>query len=106
MGLMNELAGSGGFKLVELGSLQLIRANDFLAFVALCKRHRFAIVGIEGFFVREGKAVPDMDAIADFSEIQDDNVVDGSAQAAEDFFRNIEPLAILFDFVLAQRTNG
>ena len=103
MGLIHEVSCAKRIRLVEVGALNLVAAADFLLFVAGCREHDVAIVGIEGFHLHGGAAVPDMDAIADFSEMRGENLVAACAHEAERFFRQIEPTEMLFDFVLLDK---
>jgi hypothetical protein len=50
-----------------------------------------------------GAAVPDMDAIADFSEVKNENLASASAQEARRFFKQIQPAGMMFEFVYTRK---
>ncbi|MBJ9978332.1 hypothetical protein IAE35_23165 [Pseudomonas sp. S75] len=47
--------------------IPLFDVSDGLRLVDYCKRNGIAVLGVEGFKIKEGKRIPDMDCIVDFS---------------------------------------
>lgn len=45
----------------------LFDVSDGVKLVDYCKNNCIAVLGIEGFKIKEGKRIPDMDCIVDFS---------------------------------------
>jgi hypothetical protein len=67
--LIEQIAGKLGIQMRAQGALRLIRLQDCQRVIAACKAQGVLILGIEGFTISKGKAVPDMDMIADFSTL-------------------------------------
>jgi len=71
MGLAQELASHAGIPIVRRSSLELIACEDAGRFLTVCEHARVWIVGIEGFRLWGDKTEPDMEAIADFSALEE-----------------------------------
>jgi hypothetical protein len=67
--LIEELATNLGVRVRSQGGLLLVRLNDCGIIVEACKSSGLLILGIEAFRLSEGKLIPDIDFIADFSEL-------------------------------------
>ena len=67
--LIEQLAGKLGVQVKAQGALRLVRMQDCQRVIAACKAQNVLILGIEGFTIFKGKAVPNMDMIADFSAL-------------------------------------
>jgi hypothetical protein len=51
------------------GDVALFSVSDGLVLMDYCEKSGIAVLGVEGFRLKEGSRVPDMDCIADFSEL-------------------------------------
>jgi hypothetical protein len=69
MGITTEIAGLAGVRIVQFNTEELIDSKDMYLFLRAVKSRGERILGIEGFFIRDQKLIPDMNAIADFSSI-------------------------------------
>ena len=100
MGLVQEISSGAGIEPLERGALLLIKRQDVDAFLSECERRRVAITGIEGFELVGERVRPDMDAIADFSDVHDSvsTVLESRRFMAEMAGRR----ELLFDFALLQ----
>lgn len=47
----------------------MFSVSDGLVLMDYCERNGIAVLGVEGFRLKEGSRIPDMDCIADFSEL-------------------------------------
>ena len=71
----------------------------------LCSEHNAAVLGIEGFNIVKGKRVPNMDYIADFSDliaVAGDDFPESSREAARRFIGSITDEQLLLEFVLVK----
>jgi|GEM_PF-5885160 hypothetical protein len=68
-----EIAKIAKVKVVDAAGDKLIKNDDACAFLKAALEVGATIIGMEGFYVKEGLRVPDMAFIADFSDIQDSN---------------------------------
>ena len=83
------------------GETDLFSAADAAKLLDYCERNRVTVLGIEGFLVKDNRRVPDMRAIADYSEL--DRTHDGSrlsVGAARKFLTSIGNSDLLFEFEL------
>ena len=99
MGLVERIAHECGLPLTIRGGLPLIEEHDAAAFLDGCDPQRVRVLGIEGFHLRGGATVPDMDAISDYSDESD---AAASISQARRFVRELEGRGLLFDFTLAK----
>lgn len=105
MGQVEALAMKHGITVVGRGALRLVSRSDVERFFLACVEEGYAIVGFEGFYVTEKGVMPEMGAIADFSQRDESDVesldVEGTVREAR---RVIESLPggeeLFFDFVL------
>jgi hypothetical protein len=99
MGLTARLAETAGLEVGRIGSLELIAWSDIDAFLTAVSGRKVAIFGIEGFRIDGSKAVPDMDAIADFSGVPNDEQLAATTLAeASRFLRSVSRPGMYFDF--------
>jgi hypothetical protein len=102
MGLTARLADAAGLAVKRIGSLELVAWSDIDAFLNIVRDRKVAILGIEGFRVDGSRAVPDMDAIADFSGLPtDQELVATTLTEATRFLSSVSQPNMYFDFELA-----
>lgn len=99
MGLNLALGRRAGVRFREAGALQLVSFADTQAFLDACEDSRVLVLGIEGFYLENAQARPDMDAIADFSQISD---CEESVREARSFIEAVGRPEMLFDFALSE----
>lgn len=99
MGLVEEIADQIGIPLTRRGSLILVSADNALKLLDGCESVGLRILGVEGFQVRESSIVPDMDAIADFSNL--DSAI-ASIREARRLIHIVRPHELVFDFTVAE----
>ena len=101
--LIYELAALANVPVLDQGGTSLIRYCHCRALVRECERSSVLILGIEGFTVRGNGISPDMDFIADFSELSSIEWEVASSQSclsAQIFFDQVpsdSPLAFSFE---------
>jgi len=103
MGLTAELCQQAGISVKRIGGLELIAASDAEGFIRAARARGVVILGIEGFRIQGSGVSPDMDAIADFSTLADDN--EGAAkslQAADRFLSGASRQDLYFDFTVKE----
>lgn len=87
----------------EWGDNHLFNKLDSIELLDCCKRNNIFVLGIESFRISNGKRVPDMGCIVDFSDflkIYDDNLVERSVETSKLFISEVGDLDIYFEFVL------
>lgn len=101
MGLTARLAAVAGLAVKVIGSLELIASSDIDAFLSVVRDRNLAVLGIEGFRIDGNKAVPDMDAIADFSGLpSDEDLAATTIAEASRFLSNVSQPNMFFEFEL------
>jgi len=101
MGLTARIASAAGISLKSAGSLQLVSSKDTDAFLGAASTEHVAILGIEGFHLEGSRIVPDMSAIADFSELpRDEEFMGATIEEARTFLRSFAQADMYFDFLL------
>ncbi len=98
MGLTLALGRMAGIAIREVGGLQLVTFADTEAFLAACVAADVLVLGVEGFYLESEHARPDMDAIADFSQISD---CKESVLETQRFIEAVGQPTMLFDFALS-----
>ena len=105
--LIEQLASDLGITVRPQGGLRLIRSQDCEEIVQACKSNALLILGIEAFILTDGKVVPEMELIADYSELASkdwDAACFEAAQSAESYFGQAKDRTELwFDFCLKRR---
>lgn len=96
--VIREVAQRADVRLREAGGLLLVSAADAPAFLEACLAARCQILGIEGFDIVDGGVRPDMEVIADFSELAD---AEQSVAEARAFLATIDDTELAFDFTIA-----
>lgn len=97
--MIADIANRAGITLRHAAGLELVSAGQANAFVDACAATGTRILGIEGFQVSGEEVRPDMDAIADFSAIDDARI---SVDEARQFLASIDADDLAFEFVLAE----
>jgi hypothetical protein len=101
MGLTARLAEAAGIVVKRIGSLELVAWTDIDAFLNVVRGRNVTILGIEGFRIEGSRAVPDMDAIADFSGLPtDEELVATTFAEASRFLCSASRPNMYFDFEL------
>jgi hypothetical protein len=86
MALFQRIAAAAGTHIVRAGGMDLIAARDMLLFLDSALRMRVGILGIEGFRLRAGSVIADLNAVADYSVFAaDPGFVDRSNAEARGF---------------------
>lgn len=107
MGLTANLAMGAAISVKNIGSLELIASENANALLAAAAELKVAVVGIEGFRIVEGRAIPDVDAIADFSDLaRDDRTGARTVEEARQFLRRVSRHGMYFDFALDETISG
>jgi hypothetical protein len=103
MGLAAEIAEAHGVPVCRDGSMEFIALANALSFIQALRSRGIIIYGIEGFHLRGGYVIPDMDAIGDFSGSL---TADETALYAMDFVDSVRgnpgPLFLLFNLKMTQ----
>jgi hypothetical protein len=102
MGLTEAVAMTLAIPVKEVGSLRLVSRDDAELFLDACAMERIRVLGVEGFRLHQGTAVPDIDAIADFSELDAPDRAIVSVAEARRFVRLVGSSDMMFDFTLAK----
>jgi hypothetical protein len=103
VGLTAKIALLAGIEPKRAGLAQLISTKDSGAFVQALLGQDVGILGIEGFHVNGNQIVPDMDAIADFSGLpQDEEFNATTVEEARKFLRSISDPDMYFEFLLRE----
>ena len=76
MGLTSEIAHLVGVKTVNANGMNLVSADDMDKFLDAVNQRGARILGIDGYFVQGENVIPDMDAIADFSDFAGAEIAD------------------------------
>lgn len=101
MGLTVRLAAVVGLEVKEIGSLELIAWSDIDTFLSVVRERNVVVLGIEGFRINGSKAVPDLDAIADFSGLPtDEDLAATTIAEARRFLSNVSQPNMYFEFEL------
>ena len=80
--------------------MKLLTRTQAQEFIDRCERENVRVVGIEGFRRQGESIVPDMDAIADFSEFTPEDTIALACHHAR-MFLNLMPPDLLFEFELS-----
>jgi hypothetical protein len=75
----------------------LIDRDAAISVLDICARKGVRVLGVEGFSVSDGKVIPIMDAIGDFSTASS---ASQSIQDARAFFRSTALAALMFELEL------
>jgi hypothetical protein len=105
MGLVATVAERLGLAVLQRGRLELLDLSAARQLIQACPQERAAVVGIEGFRVTAERTVPEMEAIADFSEIADlawPDRVTRSVAEAQAFLDEINDPDLWFELELVQ----
>jgi hypothetical protein len=107
---VEDIASERGVAVRREGSLSLICFQDCGTILEACKSHGLLILGIAAFTLSGGKVIPDIDLIADFSELaaKEWNAACLEAvKSAESYFDKVKSRTDLwFNFTLQQRASG
>lgn len=89
-----EIARAAAVPLHAVGRSEFVGTDDVDAFLEACERDEGLILGIEGFRLVRDRIEPDMEWIADFSELSDP--AESISEARE--FLDAAPRDRYFDF--------
>ncbi len=98
MGLTVALGRQAGIEIWQVGGLRLVSFADAQIFLDACLAARVLVLGLEGFTVDGGQAQPNMNAIADFSQL---TKCEQSVLEARAFIETTGRPEMLFDFTLS-----
>lgn len=81
----------------------LFNIDDGGRLIDFCKDNEIAVLGIEGFKIKEDKRVPDMDCIVDFSaSLSEINFVVNSIEASRIIIESMIGSDVFMEFVLVR----
>lgn len=99
MGLSEKIAERVGVNIAKYGSLRVLTCHDAAVFLDGCEAAGVRVLGIEGFLIREDSVVPDMNVIADFSDISS---ASESILEARRFIKDVLRHGLMLEFSLSQ----
>lgn len=100
MGLVKEIAESVSANVYHSGPTELISGADLVRFLGAVRSRGVCVLGLEGFRLVDGHLVPDMDAIADFSSVEDS--AESTVAEALRFLSNVGEPELLYDVTLGE----
>lgn len=104
--LIEQLADELGITVRRQGALRLIHLQDCGKIIDVCRSRRILVLGIEAFTVSKGKVVPNMDMIADFSALAEeewDTACSSAIHSTQSYFASLKSQEeFLFDFSLQE----
>ncbi len=103
MGLMALVAQASGVALERVGSLELVAFDDAETFLEASAKEGLVVLGVEGFRIVAGQAVPDMESIADFSTCSSVHENECFLEEARRFIRKVGQPDMFFEFVFERR---
>jgi hypothetical protein len=97
MGQVRELADRVCLRYRSAGGLTLFETAEAYRFLDACLAEGKIVLGIEGFYIDGKQVVPEMGAIADFSDVSSsgESIMEGRA-----FLGKVGALGLLFEFTL------
>ncbi len=99
-----NLINHSGLDSISRGGEIYLRWESIAKFTNMCTQNNIAIIGIEGFKLKEEKIIPDMDLIADFSCSKDtawNDYLQGCNESTKLFFdRIVSGSNLIFCFTL------
>jgi hypothetical protein len=101
MGLVEDTACLIGLPVLHVASLDLVSASDVDAIASAILGRGIPILGLEGFVVSDGEAMPDMNAIADFSSCLGQSEWQAETlKSLSTFLRSVGNPKLMFEIVL------
>ena len=97
MGIVERAAVRAGIELHRRAGLNLVATADAPKFLAACEALHVRILGFDGFTIAEGCLIPDMAAIADFSDVAD---AQESVRCSHRVLRQLSAPELLFEFTV------
>jgi len=97
MGLAKQIADKYGVEILERPNSELVASKNFTSFLAACKEEGAVIIGIEGFRLEGKTIIPEMGAIADFSDLRSS---EASASEATRFFLEVNDDSLFYNFTI------
>jgi hypothetical protein len=94
---VSDIARRARVNVLYLGALELVSARDAFAFLQAADAAGVQVIGIEGFPVENEVVMPDLDAIADYSDGLDPAV---SIDAAKRFIEKVAQPDHWFEFTI------
>ena len=98
MGLTTAIGTRAGTKIRNVGGLELVAFSDTQTFLDTCVIAGVKIIGIEGFYLDNARISPDMNAIADFSQIKN---CEESVFESRAFIKSVGLPEMFFDFTFS-----
>ncbi|MBF4554930.1 hypothetical protein H7698_02525 [Pseudomonas sp. p50] len=81
----------------------LFNVDDGLRLVDYCKNNDIAVLGIDGFKIKGGKRIPDIDCIVDFSaSLNETNFAVKSIEASKTIIEGMSGDDVFMEFVLVR----
>ncbi len=105
MGLVAQIAASVDINVHQSSHTELIAAADIVRFLEAVRSRDISVLGLEGFHMVEGRLVPDMDAIADFSSFSGGVSSEEVVAEALRFLASVRGLDLLYDVTLDEHTD-
>ena len=87
------------------GAAALFNLPDAASLMDYCADHGLAVLGVEGFRIEGNHRVPELDAIADFSELMNvwnTSFPERSIFAMREFFKLMPQDGVMLEFVLVE----
>lgn len=87
------------------GNAPIYNVSDGLNLIDYCGANGIAVLGLEGFSILDGKRVPDMNCVIDFSELQEIAGSDFSKKTvliSKSFVEGLGRADIYFEFTLVR----
>ena len=100
MGSVEHLARDAGVAVRRVGGLNLVAADDVDQLLDAFERAAVRVVGAEGFRLGDGDVRPDMNAILDIADLDDNSESIGEARS---FVKRVATPDLLFEFVIDDR---
>jgi hypothetical protein len=98
MGLKELIAITAQVQIHKIDSMELIASMDMQRFLKIARKKNATLLGLEGFLLFEDKIIPDMGAIADFSEVIDNGKMENYSSALQ-FLLLLKNKNLFFDVV-------
>lgn len=107
--LAQSLSEAAGVELVQRAALELFHQGDAEKALNACESQGIGIMGIEAFRIEGSSITPDMDWIADYSDLFKDPTAAEcrqSVDAARQFVREMPSAGYFLHFTLKYATAG
>jgi hypothetical protein len=102
VGLIAEIAFSLGIDVRYSGSTELVGASDIVRCLEALRGRNVRILGLEGFRISGSHVVPEMNAIADFSVMNDRGTALSSVDEAVRFVSEFGDPDLFYEVILPE----